>query len=739
MLSPELPKSNHVWKFFRAGGVDQVKIESGADLLALDDLDQKLWVALSCPTRGLEFDSRTLDLIDSDKDGRIRVPEILEAVRWATRSLKNPDELIKGGESLPLDAIAADEAGARLLVAARQVLTNLGKPDATSLTVAEASDTAHIFVHTQFNGDGVISPEFVADPEVKQVVTEIMTLMGGVADRSGIPGVTQATLDQFFKELQAYSDWWKIAEKPTASGTSPILFLGEATAWVWEAVQAVRPKIDDYFARCRIAAFDSRAAGPLNRAEAEFTAIAAKSLAAYSDEVVSFPLARVKPNRPLPLSEGINPAWSKPMERFCREVIAVVFDSSKATLSESEWTALLVQFAPYEAWLTSKQGLTVEKLGLARIEQILASKSCDVIAKLIAQDLAVAPAMAEIANVEKLVRYHRDLFVLLNNFVSFADFYDKDRLAIFQSGRLYMDGRACELCVKVADPAAHSPVAILGKIYLAYCEVRRPAGKEAATPTATMTIAAAFTGGDADRLRVGRNGIYYDRAGKDWDATIVKVLEHPISIHEAFWSPYKRIGRIVSDQIEKFASSREQAVMDKATETIDATAKSALAGKTERPKIDTGTLAAIGIVVTGLVSALSVMVGHLLDFASKNPWWQTPLIFVALMMAISGPSMLIAWMKMRGRDIGPVLDASGWAVNGHIKLNIGLARTLTESALVPGSAIRSIEDLYPDDPPKVPRWFWVLLAIIALLVALDYSETLKFVQIYGWLRGLFIK
>lgn len=75
--------SNHTWKFSRAGGFDQVRLDTGADLMALDELDQKLWVALACPTTGLEFDSNTLALIDTDKDGRIRAPELIAAVKWA--------------------------------------------------------------------------------------------------------------------------------------------------------------------------------------------------------------------------------------------------------------------------------------------------------------------------------------------------------------------------------------------------------------------------------------------------------------------------------------------------------------------------------------------------------------------------------------------------------------------------------------------------------------------------------
>ena len=65
MATPS-PAPSHTWNFFRAGGFDQVQIDTGADLLALKELDQKLWVALSCPTRGIEFDTKTLDLIDSD-------------------------------------------------------------------------------------------------------------------------------------------------------------------------------------------------------------------------------------------------------------------------------------------------------------------------------------------------------------------------------------------------------------------------------------------------------------------------------------------------------------------------------------------------------------------------------------------------------------------------------------------------------------------------------------------------
>ena len=44
--------------------------------------------------------------------------------------------------------------------------------------------------------------------------------------------------------------------------------------------------------------------------------------------------------------------------------------------------------------------------------------------------------------------------------------------------------------------------------------------------------------------------------GRDWDATVVKIVENPISIRQAFWSPYKRISRMISQQIEKLAADQ---------------------------------------------------------------------------------------------------------------------------------------------------------------------------------------
>ncbi|MES1195156.1 MAG: hypothetical protein ABUL65_04620, partial [Opitutus sp.] len=214
----------HTWKFFRTGELDQVSLETGADLLNLDQLDPKLWVALSCPVKGLELDEKTLAMIDTDGDSRIRVPELLAAIKWASARLKDPGDLLKGAAALPLAAInEATPEGKILLASAKQVLANLGKRDAGAISAADTADTAKIFSASPLNGDGVIPPEATEDAEAQALIKDIIACFGGAADRTGSVGVTAEKVEAFFTELAAYAAWVAL------SSGKDIAVLGDAT------------------------------------------------------------------------------------------------------------------------------------------------------------------------------------------------------------------------------------------------------------------------------------------------------------------------------------------------------------------------------------------------------------------------------------------------------------------------------------------------------------------------------
>ena len=416
-------------------------------------------------------------------------------------------------------------------------------------------------------------------------------------------GINQALIDAFFAEAREHDAWFKEGE-----ADARVLFLGlDKTVAATTALEAVRAKVDDYFARCRVAAFDPRALPLLNRKEDDYLAALTDDLSASAEELAAFPLALVAAGRPLPLGEGVNPAHAAAIATFRRDAVAPVL-GDRALLTEDEWRRLDEKLAPCAAWRAGQRGARVAGLGIARVRAILASPGEPRLAELIARDKALEPEVAAIENLERLTRYHRDLYRLCTNFVSFKDFYDGGEPAIFQAGTLYLDQRACMLCLPVDDPARHASMAALAGAYLAYVDCVRKATNE------KMQIVAAFTAGDSDNLMVGRNGVFYDRKGQDWDATITKIIDNPISVRQAFFAPYKKFVRFIEEQVAKRAAAADSDAhkqLSGAAETavnLDKTKpdKPAPAG----PKIDIGTVAALGVAVGAIGTFLTAIIGY---------------------------------------------------------------------------------------------------------------------------------
>lgn len=710
-----MTSSTHRWRFFRAGGFDQVRLDRGADLANLAALDQKLWVALSCPVQGIEFDPQTLALIDVDADGHIRAPELIQAIDWAVARLTSPDTLVAGG-ALALSAIG----DATLAASARRILDSLGKTEAQHITVDDCADNARIFAGMASNGDGVITPTGQAE-DVAQVMAQIMATVGSVADRSGEVGINRALVEQFFAEASVLQQW----RQGQDHGTWP---LGEATPAAFAAWTAVRDKINDFFMRCQLAAFDPRAGGLLNGSEDDLKGLGAQLLACGAPaDMAKLPLAFVSKDAALPLSEGLNPAWVGAVKAL-NETVLMPLLGQVAVLTARQWADVSARFQAYEAWVLAKPQSTLESLPAEQLDTLLQSDLQARLLALVADDEAAAAEASLIGDVDRLVRYVRDLARLANNFVSFTDFYTRRDKASFQVGTLYMDGRSADLCVKVLDSAKHATLAALSGVYLVYCDCVRGAEK--------MTVAAAFTAGDSDQLMVGRNGVFYDREGRDWDATITKIIDHPISIRQSFWTPYKKVTRLIGEQVQKFAAAKAKAADEAAIVAVTKTGEkvgSAQAGTAAQPPAApspfdaakfAGIFAAVGLAVGAIGTAVASVVTGFLNLKG----WQMPLALIGLMLMISGPAMAMAFFKLRNRNLGPILDANGWAVNTRARINIPFGTALTQLAKLPEGAERSLTDPYAEK--KTP---WKAYLVVGLIVGglIGYALYAGGLEVFG--------
>ena len=695
------------WQFENIGGCSRVKIATGQDIAHLDELDTKMWTVLSCPVKGLEIDEKSLRYVDLDADGKIRVNDVVGVSQWATKVLKNPDLLLPGNDAIDIEDINVEnEEGQKLAKAAKQILANLGKEE-TRISLADTADIAAIFAKTRFNGDGVITPASSDVAEEINAITAAVAKTGGTMDRSGQLGVTAPQIEQFYAELKAYSDWCA-AEVPAP--------FGDKTDAVIAAYQALDAKMKDFFMRNKLAKFSPDSTVALDVQTSRIEAISAENLSVKGDEIAAYPIARITGEAAMDLTAPINPAWAGQF----KVLEGVAIPAGQKTLSEEEWAAIGAQFAAYTAWKGSKAGASVEDLTIATVNELLQQDKKQALLDLVAQDASYKEEADNIEMVDKFLHILRDFYRLLKNFITFHDFYNKEKKlgAIFQSGTLIIDQRACRFCMKVENMPAHNATAATSGLFLVYCDCTTK------TSAAKMQIVAAVTVGEIGNLIVGKNALYYDNAGVEWDAVITKVVDNPISVAQAFWSPYRRMSVAVENLISKSAAEKDSKMMADATAKINAApttlpatpapaagADAAAPKPAAAPPFDiakfAGIFAAIGMAVGMIGTALASLAKGLWALT----WWQLVLVFLGLMMLISGPAMVLAWLKLRRRNIAPLLNANGWAVNAASKVSIPFGETLTDVAKYPKLRLKD-----PYAKKGMSAWAKVLVTLLVLAV-----------------------
>ncbi len=480
--------------------------------------------------------------------------------------------------------------------------------------------------------------------------------------------------------------------------TAENLPFGDKSDAANKAIEAVESKIDDYFARCAVARYADNAVETLDVKVADVEAIASDVLSEECAALEKMPLARVGEKSVLNWN-NVNPAWKRRMEVLHSEVLVPMF-GEKRELSEEQWREVKAKIGIYRAWMAGR-----EEVGKSVVEA--------------EKDLAEKRTVIE--EMRKLVMLRRDFYRLLCNYVTFSDFYDGKKLAIFQAGELYIDQRCCKLCLKIDNLNVSVEQARHTGMFLIYCHC------ESKTLGKSMNIVAALTSGGVRNIRVGTHALFFDRAGNDYDATVLHIIDNPISIGQAFYMPYRKFIDFIENQVSKIASAKEQKVLDEASAKIDTSTEniqkaSEVVDKqiedTEKSKKQAFDIAKF----CGIFAAIGMAIGYIGGFLTSAftgfinlSWWQMPIAIAGVLLLISGPSMVLAWLKLRKRDLSPLLNANGWAMNTSLIISILFGNTLTKAAVVPKIQIPDLR-FEGAIKKKSGKWRWVLLAIVIMLV-----------------------
>ena len=378
----------------------------------------------------------------------------------------------------------------------------------------------------------------------------------------------------------------------------------------------------------------------------ESTADADAALAAVEQAVDEFfappddmPLVTDEPDKVLPLRDHLNPKHLEAILAFAEKCVKPVL-GERDSISRMEWKKVKAAFAPYRAWAAAKP-------------------------------VASAPEKAGLEDEERLVRYRMNLGEFLVNYVSMDRLYGGKGEAMFQTGVLRIDGKELNLCFHVDSEAAHSALSGRSECCVIYVKLSRP------EDGAAGTICAVVTAGTVGGLYVGRNGVFYDRDGRNWEATITKVVESQVSLAEAFWMPWKKLGAAIAGAVKKFLGDRESAADAK----LATGAQNVAAGKKDGASGAGGAALASSVAAIGIgVGMVGAAAASLMAAVKGMGPWQSVAAVVAIILVVSLPSVILTWFKLRRRDLGAILNAGGWAVNRQMRFSMKLARGFTKCA-----------------------------------------------------------
>lgn len=437
----------------------------------------------------------------------------------------------------------------------------------------------------------------------------------------------------------------------------------------------------------------------------ETMAAAAKKVAGEKDMIA---LAEVQAAIDAVTIEPVTPTLAEEKAPFEADVIAAYKEKQAeyaAYFQLEKMAKLGLAVIPEDA---VKPGLTEAKFNdmgekIAAYEGVVAANAAATAEADAANAAALAAAKAEFEPLLKLLLLSRDYYTVLRNYVAFEDFYN-GKQAMFQAGKLVIDQRICHLCIRVNDMSKQDAQAAASGMFLVYCNcVNKVLGQ-------TMQIVAVMTQGEIRNLTIGKNAIFYDRQGNDWDATVTKIVDNPISIKQAFWSPYRKFAKWIQDLINKSAAEKnDKAFADLQTTAQAKIADSATAPADKKTPFDIAKFAGIFAAIGMAIGYIGSFIASLASGINSLAWWQLLIWIAGLMLVISGPAMFMAWLKLRKRNLAPILNANGWAINADAIVNVPFGMTLTEMVQFPLIKLKK---------KGLATWKKVVIAIAAIIAIL---------------------
>lgn len=669
----------------------QVEITTKKEVLSLLDYDEARWTATSVLIDAIKFDKSFIHYLDLDNNGQVQCYEIKKTIKWLNDYLLEWSGVLSGSDSINLKSISEhDDIGKNIKKSATNILIKLGKEEEQTVSLKQINEIKKVIENNPVSAAGIVLPEAGEKDEMKELIQKIISAVGGHTHPSGKIGINSDEFKEFNKEVDDYLGWVNKTVLTEKQEKSDLLPFENDTKKMYEIFQSIKGKIEQFFSQSRLVAIDPRYLQVTEKSFKEGeTQIDMNDIAAVTTFLEKAPLAKPSIDCKLLFANCINELYKNKLQSFIENVVHKIFNSKKTGLNEADWRKIKNIFAKYEAWKNDKKGARVEPLGLEYLQTYQEGSLKKELTELIDKKKTTALDLEEIQLIEKLLLFQKYLLYFINNYVTFPYLYEEDKRAIFELGTLIVDGRKLTLCLKVDDIAKHKERSAISRMYIVYAQIVTNVEEE------KFIVSTPVTAGSRENLYIGKPGIFQSIDGKEYRAQIVDILDNPISLVEAVVRPFKRLADTIKSKIDAGSSSSE----DKFSSMTVADSTTATTQPAETSGMQVGTLLTSGSIA---IAALGSSLAFITSTLARMGFLTILLTLMGTLLAVILPSVISAYIKLRNRDLSPILEASGWAINRTMTLTFNQTRFFTQ---IPGTIL-----------PK-RRHILLFVIILAILVA----------------------
>ena len=677
--------------FENIGGSLQFRAQTADDLNKIISLDPTAWAALCVPAASLNGDPGFFKVLDADSNGMIRVDEVKSAVKWLLDVLCDHQAI--DSETGAITASMLNEADADGKALKEFVLAHKAELENGAGVVELASVRARLAAvrNGALSGDGLLKAGAVASASAAVLYKDVVSALG-CPDK-----LTLAALEKFLADAKNFVEWSKTAVKPRFRDDEPEKY--------YALYQSLQVKIDEYFRYCELICLDSANAARFELDPAKLPELDLKDSAGINAMLESAPLCRPDARMVLELNAVNNPVYRKNALDF-----AALFGVDELTCEA--WQSLKAEFADYVNYLAQCQKNPSPELSIGQLEHYLNGSEADALRAIFAEDLAVAGVVNNLCKLERLLLFCRYMLSFVNNFVSFAEFFDPADSSMLQAGRLVMDGKSYHLAVWIDDAANHKKIAMRSNMCLLYLEL--------SAGTLTRKAAVAVTGGSLDRIYIGKPAFFIDNNGVSYTGKVIDMVDGPISFGQTLFAPFRRLSAAISGKIQKltdFSAAEKQLAQSieqgKVAPAAPPPAAPGLLQKFQGNGIML--LLAGGLSVAAIGAGLSFIFKSIVTCIAVIS--AMPLILILEWIAVLAavillPMAIFAFLRLRKRNLTMFLEAGGWAVNLPMRLSMSVSRIFTRGTLYPqGSRFAVIKR------SRSKRAAWIITLILLAVIA----------------------